>query len=284
MKIWAEVTDSAAEDARFSILSKRIADAGVENRREVFATTSEDLPAAIQAARDAGATQIRFGGSLPEHVPWLFESIPSQILTLRVADGLQIDQSGRVWPRNYLHEGFSRLIAADLKDLDLSGAAFIVGANPTARSCVAAIVRVGVRRVNLTDLDEERGQALLEEFRRSYFNVQFQFTRRSLITQLPGVHSIAVNTVRVKDDPTQLNELFYFNFLKSGGAWVEIPHGTESAALLAEARSAGAQVEPGEQLAAHCDRAWVESCFGAKIDFVSYRDELLERLGPSTNP
>lgn len=281
--VWAEITDRDPSEARAAALEEALKAQGVDNRRLMKTARAQDLRAAVDEARAEGAANIRFAGTLPEAVPALYETLPSQMLSLRCADALVFDKEGRAWPRNFHAEGFTRMIAADLKDLDLGAAAFVIGATSKARSCVAAISRAGFKRINLTDTDEARGMKLLEEFRRAYFNVQFQFTRRHMITHLPGVHSIAVNTIRVKDDPNHLNELFYFNFLKTGGVWVEATLGADNAALLAEARSAGAQVEPGEQLAAYADRAWVEACFGKRIDFVSYRDELVKRLGTSSS-
>ncbi|MCM2281150.1 MAG: hypothetical protein NDI61_04815 [Bdellovibrionaceae bacterium] len=281
--MWVEVTDAESQAWRYQCLSEFLSRAGVDTAFESVHGERETLAEAIADVRRKGVRRMRFGGTLADRVPSLTDNSTSLMLTLKAADALEIDAQGRMWPSNVLQDGFMRMVAHDLRDLDLGAGAFVVGATADARACVASLVRVGFRRVNLTDADEEKALKLLAEFRSAYFNVQFQFTRRLLVTQLPGVHSIAVNTIRLQDDPTHLNELFYFNFLKSGGIWVELPLGSGNDDLLNEARSAGAQVQPGLNLAAYCDQSWVESSFRVKLDTVSYRDELARRMGSASS-
>src|SRR5690606_16416184 len=124
------------------------------------------------AALASGVRQIRLGGFLPDLVLSHSENLTSLMIILKAADSLCADEAGKYWPRNLLQDGLSRMIAADLSDLDIGGAAFFIGATPLARACVAALVKIGFRRINLTDAQDERGNQLLEDFRRAYFNVQ----------------------------------------------------------------------------------------------------------------
>jgi shikimate 5-dehydrogenase len=173
-----------------------------------------------------------------------------------------------------------RLAASDLGSLDLNASAFIVGATPETRSAVAALVRIGFRRVNLTGTNDKRGEEMLKDFKKTYFNVQFSFTPRSMITQLPGVHSVAVNTLSMNDDPSQLSELFYFNFLKSGAVWIEVPFTTGNSPLIQEARNVGADVRESAQVSARCDQAWAESCFKVRLDCDKLRAQFVKALLP----
>lgn len=277
--LWAEITDGDSQAARFQFLSEFLArETGVVNTCESRRIESAALMSTVLDLQEKGFRLVRVGGALPEQLLSVFENRSAQMLTLRCADTLALDENGRWWPGNVLQEGVLRVLASDLKGLDLSGAAFVIGATPEARSCVAALVRVGFRRVNLTDENEGRGLELIEEFRRAYFNVQFQFVKRESVTQLPGIHSIAVNTTHLPEGDVVGNDFFYFNFLRTGGFWVEVPFAAGNRELLAEAKSAGAWVETGATLAARCDQAWVEASFGLSFDACQYRAELRDRF------
>ena len=283
MTLIAVLSDEPQDTLHDEVLQRALANAGVENEIRFVQSDASSLRAKLDELKAEGIHHVRFGGSLPEAVPSCFDNWPSTMLSLKAADALVPDEEGRWWPRNFMQEGLQRLAAIDLGNLDLTGGAFLVGATPATRSIVAALARIGFYRLNLTDLDEAKGRALIEELKRSYFNVQFQFTPRGLVTQLPGVHSIAVNTVDMGKDPTRLSELFYFNFLKSGAVWIETIISESNSPLIQEARNVGADVRTGGNLISRWDEAWAEGCFKVKLDAAFIRLELDRRFGTSTN-
>lgn len=277
---WAVVSDLAPNKVRAAIVSEALAQAGVVNEVVFFEATQATLLDVIQNCESKGIQHLRFEGTLPDFVPGCFTNLPSTILTLKSADAVVPEENGRLWPRNFLQEGIQRLAASDLGDLDLNAGAFIVGATPEARSAVAALVRIGFRRVNLTGTDDKRGEEMISDFRRTYFNVHFSFIPRSLITQLPGVHSVAVNTLPMEEDANRLGELFYFNFLKSGAVWIEVPFTNSNSPLIQEAKNVGADVRESANLASRCDQAWAESCFKVRIDHENLRSQFVKALLP----
>ncbi len=274
---WAVISENESISPRFGIVAEVLREMGSENELTRVTCSVDDLPSEVERLRAEGTNQIRLEGRIGEAVPRLFENLSSLMLTLKCADTLTFDGE-RFWPRNFLYGAFGRIIANDISDIDLGGAAFVIGASPEARAAVAALARTGINRINLSDLDQENGEALVEEFRQSFFKVQFQFTPRAMVTQLPGVHSLVVNTIDAAQDPSGLQEFFYFNFLKAGGAWIEIPWGTVEPGLIQEARSVGAQIEPSTRVNAQWDAAWAGAWLKGRLDVDSFRDNLAERF------
>jgi shikimate 5-dehydrogenase len=270
---WAVISDTVQNKLRANVLSTALNEAGIKNQVHFVSATPENLNDVIQNCSNKNIQYMRFEGSLADFVPSCFNNLPSTILTLKSADAIVPEHDGRLWPRNFFQEGMQRLAAGDLGDLDLTGAAFVIGARPETRASIAALVRIGFRRINLTCIDDKRGEELLTDFKRTYFNVQFTFTPRSMITQLPGVHSIAVNTISMDDDPNRLSELFYFNFLKAGAIWIAVPMNSMSSPLIQEAKNVGAEVCEAALLAARVDQAWAESCFKVRLDHEKLRAE-----------
>lgn len=221
--------------------------------------------------------QIRLGGELCEEALRLVTRIPSTLLTLKCADAF-VNERGDWWLRNYLVAGLQEAIAAELKGLDFNGGVFVLGSAAEARASIAALVRVGFRRFLITDVDEERGERFVTEARSTYFKVQFDFVPRHMITQLPGVNSIAVNTIPGGRDQGMLAELFYFNFLKSGGVWLDLALSGVDPALEAEAKNAGALVEPGANPIARADVLWATACYGTRLKMPVEYESHLARL------
>ncbi len=278
---WAVIREEETEPPRFAIVSEVLREAGIENELIHVSCSVDDFPAEVERLKSEGVKELRLLGRIGEAVPRFFENLSSLMLTVKCADSLSYDGE-RYWPRNHLYQAFQRIIANDLHDLDLGGAAFVIGASAEARAAVAAFVRAGINRINLSDFDQQQGLAFIEELRSAYFKVQFQFTPRDMVTQLPGVHSMVVNTIAADQDPTALQEFFYFNFLKFGGVWLEIPWGSSEAGLILEARSVGAQIEPSARVNAQWETAWAAAWLKDRLNAASFRDKLAERFQQAT--
>lgn len=272
---WAVLGGDTEEHGRFTLLSAALKSAGLENEVCFVSADEDSLLTVVRNHEREGIGQFRLLGKLSEAAPRVFENVPGTMLMLKNADALVRGIEGRLWPRNFLYEAFTQIVAEDLRGLDFVEGAFVNGANSAARTVIAALVRTGFRRFNLTDADEDLAKRFLEDLRSTFFNIQFQFTRRSAVTQLAGIHSIAVNTTSADSDSTQLNELYYFNFLKAGGTWVEIPLAKANGALVNEARSVGAKVVPAERVNSLWDFVWAKSCLGVSLDLVAYQQALL---------
>lgn len=275
---WAVVSDRPGFSGHYEALSSALKKCGAENSFSFVSATSENLGEQISELRAKGVTSIRLEGTLPYAVLNLFPNIPSNIRLLNSADTIFFDAQGREWLRNYLYDGFSRFTAHELKTLDLTGAAFVIGTGSQADAIIASLARTGFNRILIVGQSDEGGPQFVESLKKSFFNVNFQFTPRSQVMHLAGVHSIAINTLCANDDQAQLAELFYFNFLKAGAIWVEVPCEKPNSSLIQEAKNAGAIVHEGLDLLVHVDSVWAESCFNCTLNASEYRADLESRI------
>lgn len=268
---WVEISDECQQE-RFTALSEELRSAGLQNQIEFLQADASSFPQVLSEAQKS-FHQIRVGGSLREHVLAQFERVPQSLRFLRAADAV-CNESGVWWPRQFLSEGFLRTIASDIGQVDLTGSVLVVGSGADAWSVLASLVRVGFRRFSFADPDDERGQRFMAEAAKTFLNVQYQFVPRHMITQAPAIHSFAINTIQSKCDDGFLQELAFFNFLKTGGAWLDIRLRGFSRELENEALSVGAVIANAPRVFAFADSTWAESSLGVKINLDRYSDVL----------
>ena len=270
---WIELSTSC-ERERFTALSEALNKSGLLNEVEFKEIQPGEFDEAIKEAC-AKFDQVRIGGDLCELAAKNSERLPSSIMTLKTVDSF-LKEHGQWWPRNFLFEGVQQSLVNDVENLDMSGFVFILGATADARAVIGALVRIGFKHFTICEPgdfkeiptigQETKGQRLIRELSHSYFSVQFQLVSRQMLTQLPGIHSVAVNTVQKGQDDGVFSELFYFNFLKPGGVWLDLPMKNANELLEAEAKAVGAFVEPSTQIFCRADVAWAQAAFGVELD------------------
>jgi hypothetical protein len=263
---WVEIAHHP-DQVRYQALEKTLLLAGFESKVDFIEADELTFSEALQNAFPE-FEQIRIGGVLCELAPRLVGHLPAEILTLQMADAFVRDPTipGKWWPRCYLSEGYHRTFVANGKNLDLSGAIFVLGSGGYARAAVGALARLGFSRFSIADLDDDRGQTFVDELKRRYFGAAFEFVPRHQITQLPAMHVVAVNTLPLGQDEGIHGELFYFNFLKAGGIWLDMDLHNPNPDLEVEARSVGALIESAANVVAWTDVVWVAEAFAIKLD------------------
>lgn len=273
---WAEIS-TEPDRARFEALSAALAAAGLDNQVEFIKADAGSFPEALREAQ-ASFAQLRIGGGLRARVPEIIENFPSTLLSLRMADAFARAAGAERpwWPRCYLDEGFRRSLISDVRTFDLSGAVFILGATLEARAAIAALARLGYSRFSIADADDGKCEAFVAEVAKGFFNLRLQFVHRGQITQLPNIHTVAINTLAVGRDDGTHGELFYFNFLKAGGVWLDLSLRPANADLALEAKSVGAIIARGAGVAAWTDLAWAADVLKVALEGASLRDAYLE--------
>ena len=261
---WVELSEKNP-DPRFEALSKYLNESGLDNEMSYSQLSEEhDLKSRIDELSGAH-TQIRVSGGWRDLVKDAIETWPATLLTLRSADAL-VCENHIWWPRNFLSESVQILIAEQVNGLDLTGAALILGATPEARATVHALVRVGVNKVLISDPDEAKGQAMVKQMTRVYFNIGFEFVGCAKITQLPAAPSVAVNTLDHQQFANELAEMSYINFLMLGGTWLDLSPGAHVSSLDEEAKTVGAQVINGREVWARSDLQWIHYIEAGQFD------------------
>lgn len=275
MMKWTEVSAQPSE-WRFKALSDELKKCGLENEFVPTPTSPDDFGSAIETAKNNFA-QIRVGGDYAEHALRYYPDLPADLLSLRAVDAF-VPDTGSWWPRCFYFEGIIRTLVRDLKNLDLGSGVFIMGATWEARVIVAALTRAGFNKISLSDVDDARGQRMVKELERLNFGSNFQYVQRSMVTQLPGTSSIAINVLSLVEHPELVSDLSYLNFLRPNGIWIETQPYAEDSALTIEALSLGTQVEPTLHLVSNVDEAWADRCFNVKIDLKRYQESLRASL------
>lgn len=273
---WTEVAFQTL-DWRYQALSEEIKLCGIENSYlGTVVKPDDDFLAAIENAKK-NFSQIRFGRVFAEKALETYPEIPANLLNLKAVDSL-VPELDVWWPRCFYFDGVMLSLVRDMKNLDLGAGAFVFGATWEARVIVAALTRAGYNKISLSDVDDVRGAKMTKELARLNFGVNFQYVQRSLVTQLPGTCSIAVNVLSLVEHPSIVADLSYLNFLRPDGIWMETQAYKEDSSLTVEALSLGTQVEPAVYLLSNVDEAWAERCFGVKIDLNRYRESLSRSL------
>ncbi|HVK60306.1 MAG TPA: hypothetical protein VM432_02100 [Bdellovibrionales bacterium] len=263
---WCEISDSS-EKVRFEALSAAMKSSGHENSVEFFTVTKDDFGAQL-AAVEREFDGIRLSGNASE---WIFqqtERMPSLTATLNTADALAREETKegiRWWSRAYLLDGLNRTLAASKTTPDISGAVFILGARPITRVLIASLARIGFSRFNIVDPDETKAQEFCENLKKRLFGLDVHSVARHYMTQLPGIHSFAANVLEHGKDDGTIQELFYFNFLKPNGLWLDLPLSPFNQALEAEAVAVGASILDSSSVLSQTDALWLNECFGVEI-------------------
>lgn len=258
---------SGASKFRYEFLARFLAAKGHQVQFDFVQCSPENFPAEIQRLMK-DYQHIRIATPFGEKVHEYVSAVPMATLTQKSSDSLIFDQ-GQWWARSMLSEGLVREIVL-MKNLDISESALIVGAGASCRAVVSAMLKIGFKKFNITEKFEERGRLLIKDLRQTYFGVDFRFTPQTSITQLPGIHSVLVNTTPLVPANDLLNELYYCNFLKSDGVVIDLTLVPFETPLVKAAVQVGARVIHGCQVAALVDAYWIKSSMHIVIDPEEY--------------
>ena len=145
-------------------------------------------------------------------------------------------------------------------------------------------MRLGYEGISITDPSAERGMRMAKELQRINFKTKIRYIPPSLLINLPGTHTVMVNTTPMTSDNELLKDLSYFNFLTKSGVVIDLTITPVTTPLLAEAMGIGASVVPGFSIAARRDCVWSNRCLKTTIDVADYTEKFkvyLEKLFPS---
>ena len=274
LKKWCTLADSTRiqDELRFQILNEMINEKGLPTEFQFLTVTENNITDILEKVKSENS-QIRFAGDVGKWVVPLLERLPSAVLSLKSADALVCEKL-EWWARFYLVEGLNQMFATDAGSLDLGGSVLIMGTSMESRAVVAALSKIGFSKMLISDSDDAKTSAFVEEMKKSYFGVRFQAVPRSMITQLPGVCSMAVNTLNTLSDPSTGMDLAYFNFFKAGGYWLDLSIFPLDLVLANEAQYVGATLLSGARVYAITDAIWAEAVFKVKIDTQTYVERL----------
>lgn len=178
------------------------------------------------------------------------------------------------WPRPLLEEAFIHCMTENFGQLDLDSFALVAGSGGGAKTVIAAIATLGYSTINVSDKIQDKAIQLVTEMKKKFFQINFQAVPFQAITTLPGVHSLVVNTTPLSLENDLLDELYFFNFLKSGGAVIDLTLIPSETPLIIEAKQWGARHLSGDYVFAERDALMIERLTGKKIQISKYRELL----------
>ncbi len=264
---WAEISNGINPKLRFEYLSKFMNDAGIQNQLDFIVCTEDEFPKKIQEVMKT-YDHIRIGTPFGEKVQLEVQQLPMMTLMQKSADCL-IKEENRWWARSMLSEGLAREVAL-IKRLDISESAFVIGAGSSCRAVIAALLKMGFKKFNVTETLEERGRQILKDLQSTYFGVDFRFTPQSSVTMLPGTHSIVVNTTPLIPANQLLNQLYYCNFLKPGGVVIDLTLLPVDTPLLKAVKQVEGRIIHGYEVASLVDLYWVKVSMNQILDVDKY--------------
>lgn len=266
--------------ARYEELSRFLNENQFPNQVEFIEVSVEDFPKAFEEARSKYEA-VRIGHGLGEKVFPLLPHKGATVETVRIAD-----TAARVndvwWLSLYVIDGFSHVLRRSGELFDLDSDVLIVGAGAAARVAIHSLFVAGFKKFAISSQNEQQVESLILNLQRNYFGAQFRSVPKDGLVLLPGVHGVMVNTTPLLENNPMLEELYYFNFFKSGGLAVDFTISPIETPLLKGAKDVGAHCIFGYQISAHTDIRWVEQMTGRAFNADAYEDRLKQGLSPKS--
>lgn len=272
---WVEIAGSPSREY-YEELSRSLKEVGLENQVDFIESGMMDFPEALKKAMEE-YDAIRIGSPFKSAGVAQFKNLSALLRQLNSADCL-VKIKGVWWPRPAGYHSFQRILSRVGSSLDLKSSVLIVGAGAGARFAIAALIKIGFKHFNLTNKFDEQALELIKELRQIYFDVEFDFIPQGRLVLLPGANGVVINTTPLTPTNDLLNELYYFNFLKSSGIAIDftvVPYDTP---FIKEAEAIGINTVRGYEVAAEADCVWVGWVFGRELDVEAYRERLKEKV------
>lgn len=278
MVVWAEVCpyEDHFEKERFVFLSEYLKKNGIENEVHFEVCSTVDLESKLLECQDK-YDQLRIHPDYGHIVVQQSERTPAEIISVGAADGFQ-KQDGGWWLRSSLFKAFHHIVSDKGENIDAESSALIVGTGSRARVMISGVIKLGFNKVNISSIFDEQGMELVEELKKKYFGVDFNFVPQSRLVTLPGIHGIMVNTTPFNQNNELIAELNYYNFLQQEGFVIDCNMFPVRSELTKEAENIGAYVIQGYELLATADVLWANEIFGVQLNEGQYVSEFLQKF------
>ncbi len=249
-----------------------------ENQFKLLPSTEETFEQDIKQAFEE-YDYIRIGPEFLSQVKEKLSHLYVDVANLNVIDALRKDKSVW-WPKSYINKAFVRFLTQNCNDAGVTFPALVIGANGVSRSISVGLVNSGYTNILITDLDEVKALQQIEELKKIYFNIDFEFVPKDKLTLLSGIHSFVVNTVPVTDHKDLFYELYYCNYLKKGAVVLDLNLYPIETPLLRLSKGIGSKVFSGHQFWAYHDLEWAKNEFdilsNKEVNTADYINELFK--------
>ncbi|MBO9666377.1 MAG: hypothetical protein J7501_06145 [Bdellovibrio sp.] len=171
----------------------------------------------------------------------LLSVLPSLVRSLGCFDAYAPDD-GKWYPRAFLYEAIRKVLIENARDLDTRAPAFVVGSGEEARVAAAVCANLGLQEIYLIGEDTVALQEEAKILTRNFLGIQFKILPIEELTIQAISASLVINTCDLRPQEALLNDLSYFNFMKTGGYALDAYLGVLHSDLLEEAERAELKV------------------------------------------
>ena len=187
---------------------------------------------------------------------------PALVRSTQCLDSM-VFEDGKWYPRILFHEALAEILVSSARDLDIRLPAFIIGVGPESRVVAAVFSQVGFGEIYLVGEDKALLHDEVQHLRRSHFGINFVELPVEELTIQSVSASIIINTVDLSQDKVLLEDLSYFNFMKTNGYAMDLNLLPEHNLLLEEAARADLKILQPSSLAAEITYIWLQKLLGS---------------------
>lgn len=190
-----------------------------------------------------------------------------------------------LWPDLILWKEFTQVLVSQVKQMDFSAVAYIVGANPVATCVLTGLVHLGFQKIRWIIHDDDFIPEEIDRIQKTYFGLQLEILSSSKLSLRSVDGAILVNTTTFENRPEMLQDISYFNFIRQDSFVVDLDLCRSfskrfASPLIEEASSMGLQFLPAPLFMYEIDRAILEKQIPLTADQVKQvRDFYLQESG-----
>jgi shikimate 5-dehydrogenase len=265
------------QELRFQAFSEFLTNEGIKNHLEFQNPETNDFLMVLERLIKT-VDQIRLGSPYSDRAQDFQNRATDLVNLLGSADAIVKKPDGAWWPENILYDAFLDEFIKTIRRTERGNHALVVGSGAASKVMVAALVKIGFSRFIMTDRFEDKARATIDQLKKKFFGITFEFVPPTSLMLLPGSSSILVNGTPLVVDNNVLKDLYYFNFLKMPATIIDLNLIPPEPPIIEEGRRIGAQVLAGYQVAARVDVLWAKRAFNLDVDFEKYKTFLKEKL------
>lgn len=264
---WAELAHTPTP-LRFEVLSEYLNEKGFKNEFSAIETKPFEIEEVLSEALK-NYQALRLGSPYGIQALGLFDFQPAFISYLQAADSIL--KKGNNWElMASTVQGFERQVIMFGKNIDLNSSVLIVGSGASAKFAIHTLIKIGIKKIYVSNQFAEQAHQLIEELEKKYFGVKLEFVPEDQLVLLPGSNSVLVNTTPLVESNNILKELYYFNFLKPNGLAIDFTFVPINTPLVKGAQQIGIRTIKGYEICAWGDLQWAKNFCPFELNYEEY--------------
>jgi shikimate dehydrogenase len=147
--------------------------------------------------------------------------IPTQVRNTGVLDSFFFDD-GKWIPRLFLFEAARQVLVDQAKDMDIRHPGFVIGDDASALTMISVLIHLGFAEIYVVSENENALNHSITAIARNYIGVKILPLPATELTMQALSASVVINCESLQDKKSLLNDLSYFNFMKTSGLILDL--------------------------------------------------------------